>query len=489
MKHLVNQARESAIPEPASLIETFRAIGYSPEAAVADLLDNSISADARNIWIDFLWNGEDSWLRIRDDGHGMSDDALKIAMKPGSRNPREERDSKDLGRFGLGLKTASFSQTKQFSVASKAQDGTISHWTWDLDLVQEIGKWEIVKYFPDEGKLEDLDSSNSGTIVFWPKLDRITKNLSKNSEKAQKKFYELMERIKKHQGMVFHRFITEKKITIFFQGREVEPWDPFLSLHPQTQITEDQYFQNKHGFMKGYILPHKSRLSEIQFKETSGINGWNDHQGFYIYRGARLLVAGDWLGLYKKEEHFKLARIKIDLDNTLDSPWQIDIKKSTARPPIEVKAELKQYADSVRRKASEVYRHRGKRIKKLSGIAYEPLWEEKIKSGVNSFEINRDHPAIQLLKDTLSQDQKALLNGILLIIEKSIPHQSIYINEATNSEIFNEENDEKNLPALNQMVKELYNSFIQCGLDKESAISKLSQIEPFNQFPTLIGTI
>lgn len=489
MNNLVDQPRESAIPEPASLIETFRAIGYSPEAAVADILDNSISANAHNIWIDFSWNGEDSWIRIRDDGHGMTEDELKNAMKPGSRNPREDRDSTDLGRFGLGLKTASFSQTRQFSVASKTKAGVVSHWTWDLDLVQEIGKWEIANYFPAIGDLQDLESTESGTIVFWPKLDRITKNLNKTSEEAQKKFYELMERIKRHQGMVFHRFLSEKQLKIYFQGREIAPWDPFLSSHPQTQNTEDQYFQNKHGFMKGYILPHKSNLSEIQFKETSGINGWNDHQGFYIYRGSRLLVAGDWLGLYKKEEHFKLARIKIDLDNTLDSPWQIDIKKSTARPPIEVKLELKQYADNVRRKASEVYRHRGKRIKKLAGIAFEPLWEQKIKGGIVSFEINRNHHAVNLLKENLAVEKRILLNGLLSIIEESIPTQSIFIKEATDSETFKESNDEKNLSAFEPLLKALYDSLLNSGLNREDAISKLSKLEPFDQFPTLLGTL
>src|SRR5947209_1369949 len=104
-----------AEPEASSMIETFRAIGYSIQSAVADIVDNSISAGAKNIRINFEWKGANTWLAIKDDGIGMDNDELIQAMKPGSRNPNEERSAKDLGRFGLGLKTASFSQCRILS--------------------------------------------------------------------------------------------------------------------------------------------------------------------------------------------------------------------------------------------------------------------------------------------------------------------------------------------------------------------------------------
>ena len=105
-----------AIPEASSMIETFRAIGYSIEAAVADIIDNSISARAKNIWINFEWEGSETWLAVKDDGSGMNNDELVQAMRPDSKNPLDDRSTKDLGRFGLGLKTASFSQCRLLSV-------------------------------------------------------------------------------------------------------------------------------------------------------------------------------------------------------------------------------------------------------------------------------------------------------------------------------------------------------------------------------------
>ncbi len=125
----------SAEPEASSMIETFRAIGYSVETAIADIIDNSITAGAKNIWIDYDWKGSNTTLSILDDGTGMNNEQLIQAMRPGSRNPLEERSSNDLGRFGLGLKTASFSQSRKFTVFSKAKGYRPVFWTWDLDYV------------------------------------------------------------------------------------------------------------------------------------------------------------------------------------------------------------------------------------------------------------------------------------------------------------------------------------------------------------------
>ena len=112
----------TATPEASSMIETFRSIGYNIETAIADIIDNSISAEAKNIWINFEWLGADTWLSIKDDGFGMNNEELIQAMRPGSKNPLEDRTDNDLGRFGLGLKTASFSQARKLSVISKKFD-------------------------------------------------------------------------------------------------------------------------------------------------------------------------------------------------------------------------------------------------------------------------------------------------------------------------------------------------------------------------------
>ncbi|HPE41420.1 MAG TPA: ATP-binding protein, partial [Bacteroidales bacterium] len=182
-----------AEPDASSMIETFRAIGYSIEAAIADIIDNSISADSKNIWINYDWKGENTIIIIKDDGCGMNHDELVQAMRPGSKHPADERSKKDLGRFGLGLKTASFSQTRKFSVISKKKNESTVFWAWDLDHVQKVQSWELIQYTPLEYELEKIENQESGTSVIWYCLDRILKNTKEEDTEALGKFMELME--------------------------------------------------------------------------------------------------------------------------------------------------------------------------------------------------------------------------------------------------------------------------------------------------------
>lgn len=204
-----------AEPEAKSMFETFRAYGYNVETAIADIIDNSISAGAQNIYVDFEWRGKDSWLAIQDNGGGMNNDELINAMRPGSKNPKEERNTADLGRYGLGLKTASFSQCRKLSIISKKKGSNPVYWTWDLDFINQTGKWEIINFLPDEFK-DGLNNTESGTIVIWNDLDRLANNLNESSQADLNKFLEIMEIVKRHLAMVFHRFIETKRIKLFF---------------------------------------------------------------------------------------------------------------------------------------------------------------------------------------------------------------------------------------------------------------------------------
>ena len=137
--------KTEAVPEAASMIETFRAIGYNLETAVADIIDNSISAGAKNVYINRIWDGSNTVITIKDDGRGMSSDEIVEAMRPGSQNPLETRSTNDLGRFGLGMKTASFSQCRKLTVISKKTGYHSAYWTWDLDYVALTHKWELIR--------------------------------------------------------------------------------------------------------------------------------------------------------------------------------------------------------------------------------------------------------------------------------------------------------------------------------------------------------
>lgn len=479
----------SAIPEASSMIETFRAIGYNIETAVADIIDNSISANAKNIWINFDWKGADTWLSIKDDGGGMNNEELIQAMRPGSKNPLADRSSKDLGRFGLGLKTASFSQARQLTVLSKKQDNSNVYWTWDLDYVNQTGNWDLIKYLPENFDENILSSIQCGTVVIWNTIDRVVKDLKNDNEDSLKKFLQIMKHVKNHLAMVFHRFIESRKINILFQDRVIEAWDPFLKNESATQFFAEEPLQNGKVIVKGYALPHKSKISEDRFREAEGPKGWNEQQGFYIYRNDRLLLAGDWLGMFRKEEHYKLARIEINLPNSLDSEWQIDIKKSIARPPLLLREQLKAYASRVRINAVEIYRHKGKNVKPYQGQKFVSLWIDHKRGDKWFYKINREHPLIDNIKNQIIDKPKKAIETLLKFIEETIPIKSIYIKEAEESESQGKPFEGVNHDEIRKLIKELYDSLLTTGKNDSEAKSIIINLEPFNHFPEYIATV
>jgi anti-sigma regulatory factor (Ser/Thr protein kinase) len=476
-----------AEPEASSMMENFTAIGYSIETAISDIIDNSISAEAKNIWINYSWKGEKTIISIRDDGFGMNNDELIQAMRPGSKHPKEERSPKDLGRFGLGLKTASLSQTRKFSVISKKEGFKTTCWAWDLDHVNQTKRWELISKIPSIEDYNLINDSSSGTVVIWYCLDSTLKGVSEEDNDTLNKFMEIMDLVKRHQSMVFHRFIEKGKIRIWFQDREIKPWDPYLRGKNGVQSDPEEYLDQKDILIKGYILPHKSKLDEITFKDAAGIKGWNQHQGFYIYRKERMLVAGDWLGLYKKEEHYKLCRILIDLPNSIDSSWKIDIKKSTATPPLKIKNQLKAYSDEIRKKAVSVYRHRGKIIeRKHTTLKFIPVWKEKIRRGKRFYSINKEHP---LIEDFINNPSKEKIKDIFRFLEETVPIPLITIRESEEPESHGTPFESLNHEILLNKIKEIMETLLSQGKSQIEIKSIILSIEPFDKYPEYIESI
>ncbi len=470
-----------AEPIAANMLESFRAVGYSIEAAVADILDNSISAGARNIWIDFEWKGADTVFSIKDDGCGMTNDELINAMRPGSKDPKAERDNKDLGRFGLGLKTASFSQCRTYTVISKKKKQPIIHWTWDLDYVYyHAKKWKLLAFLPQGNWQKQLEEITSGTIVIWQNMDYLLSGTHTEDRKAHDKFLQVMEQVKQHIATVFHRYIEGNKLKIFFRNREVVAWNPFMITHAATQNFPEEPLFNGVIKVRGFVLPHKSKLSNDEFRQAEGVRGWNAQQGFYVYRNERMLVNGEWLGLFRKEEHYKLARVMIDLPNHLDGEWQIDIKKSVARAPAALKENLKAYASLVRAQAVEVYRHRGKIVQRNSVTTnFQPVWIEKQKDGKRFYEINQTHPLIA------SMDLKAL-KPLIRLLEETLPVPLIVINESENPDSFFRPFEKAAGNELKELLKKVYQLLLVNNTPGQ-ARSRLLLTEPFNEYPELIA--
>lgn len=494
MKEETNKLMKTAeaAPVASSLIETFRSIGYSFETALADIIDNSITAGATEIIVRPEWHGGNSFVTIVDNGCGMTNEELIQALVPGSKNPLSERSENDLGRFGLGLKTASFSQCRCLSVVSK-KTGILSYWTWNLDHVASTNRWEIINWYPEEFK-GILDKFHSGTAVIWTKVDRlVSPSTSNRNERLKRKFMEIMGKAEFHLSMVFHKFLQTGTFKLKWgEDKWIQPWDPFcMDEKPMPQSEECLNTGQKiFGTAKGYVLPTESNFSSPQkYSEAGGNRGWNNMQGFYIYRGQRLLVAADWLNIRRKELHSQLARIEVVIPNSMDELWQIDIKKSSATPPSEIKDQLATYARKICSLSESEFRQRrtGKKIGSVT--TFEPLWIENVKSDKKwSFAINRNSSVLSAIKEQAKISPSKAIESLLKIIESTLPTRAIYIKESEASSK-REEIPPVDIEAVKEIVRTLFANLCGTGISKKGAIAKIKNMEPINRFEQIIEEV
>jgi hypothetical protein len=442
---------EISPPSAAAMLESLRAYGYSLNSAIADLIDNSITAKAKNVWITLRWDGEKSWITIRDDGIGMSEEQLSKAMVAGSQSPLDQREQHDLGRFGLGLKTASLSLARSLTVASKTKGTPVAVRRWDLDYIaeQQTNEWRLLKTGRNNSgeKLEGIETRNSGTLVLLENLDKLCSGTVATSPSHRDEFYHQIDSLRDHLGMIFHRFLSApSRLKIYINGETeaqlVKPWDPFFSKHTATEPKPliKIPFGKTTTFVRGFILPHKDMLTQDEYEEAGGPLGWNAHQGFYVYRGDRLLVSGSWLGLregvskWRAEEHYKLARIRVDIPNEMDSDWKIDVKKSLATPPQNVALALVRYASQVRSEAREIFAHRGKYGKRKRDEKIGKVWLVKQTRGQNTYRLDRNHPVIKSFLDRLGGRSKEV-EAIFRLIEETVPVEQIWLDSAESPEM------------------------------------------------------
>jgi len=481
-------------PHAAAMIESLRAFGYNIHTAIADLIDNSISAGAKNVWLTFFWDGSESYASIRDDGKGMTETELINAMRLGSRSPRERREADDLGRFGLGLKTASFSQCRRLTVGSRAVGHKSVTRRWDLDYVNQTGEWRLLRSVApgSEARLAELDEVESGTVVLWECMDRVVGGTKTDDQKAQNRFLEIIEDVEKHLAMVFHRFLERRnQLHVWINDSSIEPWNPFLTKEKATQFLpeENLYIRSDKVAIQPYVLPHHSKVDQQTYEKAAGPNGWNAQQGFYIYRNERMLVAGDWLDLgLQRDEHCKLARIQVDLPNSTDSDWSIDVKKSRARPPASLRADLKRIARLTRGKAADIYRYRGRVIARQSSESYVFPWLKKVKHGKVFYSINPEHP---LVKETLnlSQEHRQVIRALLRLIQETVPVQQIWLDSAENSDQHSQPFEGVPSKEVKEVIMQVYKALIKSGLSSTEAQRRLITMEPFQHFEELIASL
>ena len=391
-----------APPRANALIEALRGLGYSMATALADIIDNSIAACADTVKVQFSWKGASSTITVFDNGEGMDRAALHRAMRLGETSPLDIRPAHDLGRFGLGLKTASFSQCRRLTVAS-VKNRTLNCLRWDLDVVAASvdDGWYLLEG-PQEGSeslLEPVTSGASGTLVLWEVLDRVV-----TAGYQEQDFLDAMDKVEQHLALVFHRFLQRPspRLRLFINERLVTPVDPFLLNHPATWTSQTVKLASEGGVIEiqCHVLPHKDRLNAREHDIAAGPDGWTAQQGFYVYRNKRLLVAGSWLGLgqgrtWTKEEAHRLARIRLDIPNTADTDWKIDVRKSTARPPVMVRLRLTRLAEDTRKRARRVFAHRGR----VAGLGdkqpFTEAWRTEHFNGGVRYRIDENHIAVK----------------------------------------------------------------------------------------------
>lgn len=474
---------EIAKPNPKSTINSYRSFGYNLSTAISDIIDNSISANANEIRLDYKWNGQESFISIWDNGVGMNKDELVIAMTPGSKDPEEERNEKDLGRFGMGLKTASFSQCKRLTCITKRESFSTIKRCWDIDFINSENEWRLLDYVSDNSFLDKIENLKSGTLVLWEKLDRIVGEAEVQNLNVQNVFYQEMINVKRHLSLVFHKFIESKRIKIFFQNSEIAAYNPFLlNLNPKPEMGQPEYFDDVE--ITYFILPHMSEIGKSDYENSGGSLGWFQEQGFYIYRGDRLLVAGDWLGLEKKRDYSKLARIAVNFSNMNDFNWHLDIKKSTATPPLEIRKELSRIAKIAIMKSAKIYNWRGQKTYSDERITnFEPLWSDEItREGTKKYKINRKHPIIRSLLD---ENSKLALKSLKLL-EENVPIELILTNQNEDPAFHElEKQNEKPSDDLIKLAIDLYKINVSQGVPKELAQQQIMSSIPFNLYPLI----
>lgn len=482
-------------PRAAALVESLRAFGYDLGSAIADLIDNSISAGAKNIWIEFIWDGENSLIGVSDDGQGMEDSILRNAMRLGSQNPNTPRSAKDLGRFGMGMKTASFSQCRCVTIRSKIKSSQTTTKRWDLDHLARTDAWQVLLNAREnaETHFERLVDLRSGTCVLWQTLDRIPGVRRGATEKDRETFFRQCEIVEQHLGLTFHRILQSSQgAKLFINNRAILPDDPFF-ITAATQILQEQNVVDSVGneiLIEPFVMPHESKLADSGARAKAGDSrDWRAKQGFYIYRQDRLLVAASWFGFrgWRKDEFHKLARIRISLTNSSDEEWQIDVTKQKASPPESLKACLQRIGRYTRERAKKVYSFRGSRTSSRTATSKHFVWEQIDKHGETSFSVNREHPLIaSLLKDPAGNKKRDFVNALKLI-EQSIPVRLIASVERVDTIDSLSPDSSKNPEEIQAMLVQAWRGLREQGFDHTQAISLLSAWEPFDNFPDLLA--
>ena len=454
-----------ATPHASALVEGHRDFGYSLETALADIVDNAISAGAGKVEVIAEITEEEPWIALADDGSGMTEAELVEAMRLGSKNPTEKRAPEDLGRFGLGLKSASFSQCRRLTVLTR-RDGITACARWDLDRIAKRNDWalELIDNADDVVGHDLLH--DTGTVVVWQKLDRLAGGGGGPRAEREKHMTAEIARAECHLRLVFHRFLggSKPRLRILLNDRQLQPIDPMASSHSSTQNDPEETLRLDRCDVRirCRTLPHHKRMTPEEWEEVGGPEGHLKSQGLYIYRGKRLIIAGGWLGLARQTELTKLCRVAVDIPNTMDAEWKIDVKKASAQLPPVVRERLKKVVERFVGTSKRTYKGKGRT---LVDETRHPIWNRIHKDGQIVFRPNLQHPAFLAYANQLPAHLRGGFERCFRIVGSGLPIESLHAELAGNAEaVVADSVDEGD---LEQMVRAMTDTLVASGVEFE----------------------
>lgn len=473
----VGKRQVDATPYAASLIEGMRDFGYTLETAMADIIDNSVTAGARRVEILAETSSEEPWIAIVDDGTGMTEAELIEAMRPGSKNPLEARAGHDLGRFGLGLKSASFSQCRLLTVLSR-KDGMTSGATWDLDHVARTNVWsvdieEVLDGIPGHDRLPE-----TGTVVVWRKMDRLSTNYRHDRVRRAAEINSALSDAERHLRLCFHRYMegVNPSLRLLLNGRPLPPIDPFGRSHSKTQRDPEERLSLAKGdvVIQCFTVPHHKSMSKTAWEELGGPEGHLKTQGFYIYRERRLIIAGSWLGLARQTELTKLARVMVDIPNTMDAEWKIDVRKASAQLPPVVRERLRKIVERLQGTSKRTYQRRGRKLVSEENL---PVWNRVQKDGAIVYRPNTDHPSISGLEDALPEEFRHAFRSCISLLGSGLPMAALHADMLGSAEAVS--SDETDFPDLAEGAEIAIRTLLATGMTGTDVVKALCSTEPF----------
>lgn len=418
-----------ASPKASTHIKTLQKIGYSFNSAISDIIDNSITAQSKNIHIFFDFNN--SRISILDDGYGMSEGELKSNIIIGCKDPSIDREKKDLGRFGTGLKTASISMCNKVTIFSKSKDLKISAGQYDVNQIVKSDKWQV--NLLDEEEIKNFatylfDQDHSGTEVIWQDLKRYKNTTNNDLEKIMSKD---SEDLRKHISLHFHKFLFgPSPINIFINNNRIMPIDPFFKNkdgYQEGKIENYNEFidsaRSKHGTIKvkAHIIPHHDFMSQEEIDEHGGLENIHKDQGLYIYRENRLIMYGGWMGLKPKFTVARLARVEVEISSNFDEEWSTNVMKTSIELPPKVKKMIKKLIQTPIERSKKEYTFRGN-IEEADNF-----WSVKTndRDQTVSYLVNKDNKMLAEIMKDLPDRNKILVLKYLRDMCEHLPINSI----------------------------------------------------------------